>query len=103
MKIIHPNTTGGISAIHPLTSDMTIEDIALKDTPFGVPYLIVDDSAIPTDRIFRNAWEADFSSPDGYGLGPQRYFIQKAQQEIQEGINVEYNIGLIAQMEAELQ
>jgi hypothetical protein len=36
---------------------MTIEKIADKDVPAGVPFKIVDAATIPSDRTFRNAWE----------------------------------------------
>lgn len=36
---------------------MTIEQIAAKDVPEGVPFKIVEVSEIPADRTFRNAWE----------------------------------------------
>jgi ribosomal protein S12 len=36
---------------------LTIEEIAVKDVPAGVPYKIVDVSDIPEDRTFRDAWE----------------------------------------------
>ena len=35
---------------------MTIEQIAAKDVPTGKEYHIVEDSEIPTDRTFRDAW-----------------------------------------------
>jgi len=35
----------------------TIEEAALKDVPSGVQFIIVDESQIPSDRTFRNAWE----------------------------------------------
>lgn len=43
--------------------------IAEKDVPHNLPYWIVEDSIIPTDRTFRSAWEIDESlgSPDGFG------------------------------------
>jgi hypothetical protein len=66
MKIIFPNDNGGISIIHP-TGELPIEAVAFKDVPAGKPYLFVDDSDIPDDRTYRNAWTADFSKPDGYG------------------------------------
>jgi hypothetical protein len=31
--------------------------VAAKDVPEGKPFKIVDVSEIPTDRLFRNAWE----------------------------------------------
>ena len=64
-KIIFPNETG-ISLITP-TGELSLEETALKDVPTGVPYLIIDSSQLPADREFRDAWEADFSNPDGYG------------------------------------
>ncbi len=102
MKIIYPLLEGGIAVIHS-TYQISIEEVALKDVPYSTPYLIIEDSALPSDRSSRAAWEADFSNPHGYGLGPQRYTIQKAQQEIAQSINIDYNTALISQMEAELQ
>lgn len=66
MKIAHPNANGGVSIIHP-TGEVAIEQVALKDVPSGVPYIFVEDSEIPPDRTYREAWVADFSKPDGYG------------------------------------
>lgn len=64
-KIIYPNETG-IAVITP-TGELSLEETALKDVPTGVPYLIIDSSQLPADREFRDAWEADFSNPDGHG------------------------------------
>ncbi len=47
--------------------ELSFEEICAKDVPTGVPYLVIDSSQLPADREFRNAWEADFSNPDGYG------------------------------------
>lgn len=69
MKIIYPLHDGGIAVIHP-TGTVDIGQVALKDVPAGVPFKLVDDAAIPTDRSLRDAWAADFSAPDGYGIGP---------------------------------
>lgn len=62
MKIIYKNESGGVSIIHPSPEAikvMTIEEIALKDVPTGLAFAIVEDSAIPEDRTFRDAWELD--------------------------------------------
>ena len=80
MKIIYPNADGGISVVHP-TGELPIEDVCQKDVPAGTPYLIVEDDVVPTDRSFRNAWEADFSNPDGTGIGSDAYFAAKAEAE----------------------
>ena len=75
-KILFQNPDGGVSVIIP-TGELPIEDVCQKDVPAGTPYLIVEDDAIPSDRTFRNAWEADFSNPDGYGIGADAYFAAK--------------------------
>jgi hypothetical protein len=75
-RIIYPNESGGVSVIVP-TGALPIEQIALKDVPAGFPYRFIEDSDIPSDRVFRSAWEADFSNPDGYGIGADAYFKQQ--------------------------
>jgi ribosomal protein S12 len=71
MKIIYKNESGGVSVIYPTDealSFMTIDEIAKKDVPTGVKYKIVEDSEVPTDRTFRNAWTVDESTlTDGVG------------------------------------
>lgn len=79
--IIFPNQTS-ISVIRPLDCGLTIQEIARKDVPFGVPYRIIDAALIPKDRTYRDAWTADFSNPDGTGLGPHRWWIEQFTAEI---------------------
>ena len=71
MKIIYKNEDGGISIITPTPESlksMTIEDIAKKDVPTGIPYKIVEESEVPTDRTFREAWTIDEATlTDGVG------------------------------------
>ncbi len=50
--ICYPNPEAGLS----------IHEIVQKDIPPGVPFRIVDASTIPTDRTFRNAWDASGGS-----------------------------------------
>ena len=74
-RIIYPNDEGGLCIVIPSpNTKLTIEQLALKDVPAGKPYKIIEDTDIPTDRTFRNAWEADFSNPDGLGLGHDEWF-----------------------------
>jgi len=75
-RIIYPNESGGVAVIIP-TGELPIEDVAQKDVPAGIPYLIVTIDDVPFDRTFRDAWEADFSNPDGYGIGADAYFAAK--------------------------
>jgi hypothetical protein len=81
-RIIYPNGNG-ISIVIP-TGELPVDEVARKDVPAGVPYLIVDVDFIPTDRTFRNAWEADFSNPDGYGIGAEAWFAEQAAKQTNE-------------------
>ena len=57
-RIIYPTPEGGVAIIIPAPEcGLTIEQIAAKDVPAGVPFRIVEADTIPTDRTFRNAWE----------------------------------------------
>ena len=79
MKIVykHDNGTARIvtpsarilTEINPATGKLwTVEDVAKKDIPKGYKYKIVQDSDVPTDRSFRNAWTCDDSDlTDGVG------------------------------------
>lgn len=62
MKIIYQTDDGGVAIITP-TQDaltfMTIDEIAKKDVPTGVKYKIVEDSYLPVDRTYREAWTID--------------------------------------------
>jgi hypothetical protein len=54
-RIIFQNESGGVSVIIP-SGELSIEQVAKKDVPAGVPYEIVDVSEVPSDRTFRDAW-----------------------------------------------
>ena len=55
-KIIYTQSNGIVAVINPISGNA---DDAIKDVPSGFAYEIVDDSVIPTDRSFRNAWVQD--------------------------------------------
>lgn len=71
MKIIYKNKDNSISIIAPSQETLDlygIEEIAKKDVPHNLPYKIVEDDVIPTDREFRNAWTIDDAElTDGLG------------------------------------
>jgi hypothetical protein len=58
-RIIYQNETGSLTVIIPCACGLTVDEIAAKDVPPGVPYQIVDACDIPADRLFRGAWVAD--------------------------------------------
>ena len=78
--IIYPNDSGGVSLVIP-TGELPVEEVARKDVPVGVAYLIVDADQIPADHIFFNAWEADFSNPHGHGIGAEAWFAEQTLKE----------------------
>ena len=63
-RILYATPEGGVAILIP-TGELPTEVVARKDVPQGVPYKIVDVSEIPSDRTFRNAWEAETFTPDG--------------------------------------
>jgi hypothetical protein len=78
MNVIIFPLNNKLSVIIPAdNTSLSIGEIAIKDVPSGVPYKIIDSSLIPTDRTFRDAWEADFTDPDGYGIGQEQWFQNK--------------------------
>lgn len=77
-RIIYPNEEGGVSVLIPCNPNRSIEELARKDVPAGQPFKIVTTSDIPSDRSFRDAWEADFTNPDGYGIGHEAWFAEQA-------------------------
>lgn len=70
-RIIYKTDEGGVAVIIPTDKALqshTIQEIAEKDVPQGKPYKIVSVDDIPSDRTFRNAWEADEATlTDGVG------------------------------------
>ena len=69
---IYKNPDNSVGIIIPSDEALAIfglEKILEKDVPAGLPYWIVEDSLVPTDRTFRSAWEIDenFGKPDGFG------------------------------------
>ena len=59
-RIIYPTDDGGVAVIVPSAeylADHTIEELAAKDVPSGKDYQIINESEVPSDRTFRNAWE----------------------------------------------
>ena len=68
MKIIY-QTDDGIAIITPAPNcSLTDAQTAAKDVPTGSAYKIVEDSYVPSDRTFRNAWAIEASElTDGVG------------------------------------
>ena len=67
MNIICYQNENSLSLIVPAIQTMDMNNLAKNTVPYGIPYKILQDSDIPQDRQFRNAWSLDFSNPDGFG------------------------------------
>lgn len=71
---IHETDRGNVAvgtATQEALQTHTLEQIALKDTPEGKPFWIVEDSVFPSDVTFFDAWVLDTDSlgdPAGYGM-----------------------------------
>lgn len=84
-RIIFPTPDGGIGFHLPGEGWDPVE-VARKDTPAGVPYRIIEVDDMPEKEETRNRWSADFSNPDGYGIGPEAWFAeQEAKRLAAEG------------------
>lgn len=92
-NIIYPNKNGSICLVIP-TGEIAVEEVARKDVPAGIPYRIVDVADVPEDHTFFNAWEADFSNPDGHGVGAEAWLFEqknKSDNEVAEQDNADYD------------
>ena len=57
----------------PIECGLTVEQIALKDVPAGLPFWLVDVNDLPEDRTYRSAWVLDLEAmgePHGIGSRP---------------------------------
>jgi hypothetical protein len=81
--IIYPddsNHAGGVTFVYPCpNSPISITETARKDVPAGKPYKIVQDSDLPTDADYEffEAFEYDFSSPDGTAIGQDAWWKEQ--------------------------
>jgi hypothetical protein len=73
--IVYPNESDGICLIVP-TGELSIEEVARKDVPAGKPYRFILRDQF-SDFEYFEAWEVDFSNPDGYGIGHVAWFAEQ--------------------------
>ena len=58
--IIHENDFNGVAICYPAPEALdtyTITEIALKDTPTGKPFWVLNQNQISDDKTFFDAWE----------------------------------------------
>lgn len=71
-----------VRVLHPRVGVLPALEVARKDVPAGVPFRIVDAADLPPEVNYRSALSADFSAPDGVGLGPEQW---RAERNAQSG------------------
>lgn len=76
--ILYETSEGFLAVVYPADCGLPINEIARKDVPAGKPFLIVDSEELPSGD-YRDAWTADFSQPDGVGIGADAWFAEQAQ------------------------
>jgi len=62
MKVIIYNHGGNLSVFQPVDKSADLPALAKQVVPAGISFEIVNDTDIPTDRTFRNAWQHDTST-----------------------------------------
>jgi hypothetical protein len=78
--IIYPNDEGQALLLWPVPNcGLSLYEIGRKDVPAGKPFKIIDTSYLPPQEqsIFLDALEADFSNPDGYGVGHDVWYAEQ--------------------------
>jgi hypothetical protein len=75
-RLIYERPEGGLSVVTLVKPNPTNDDLnrsAHRTIPKDIKYKIIEDTDLPSDRDFRNAWEGDFSSPHGTSVGRTAY------------------------------
>ena len=79
--VIYPSDNGGVIILFPVKDcGLTVEQVALKDVPYGKPFKIINVSDLPSDISQSAAWvvnEEDLTDGFGadYGVGSDKPFI----------------------------
>ena len=88
MKIIY-QTESGVAIINP-TGELSIEEVAAKDVPAGVPYRIVNDDEVPSDRTFRNALKYDLTVDMTKAQGITKERLRAERAPLLTALDVQY-------------
>lgn len=62
-----------VRVLYPRAGRYSIHEIARQHVPPGVPFRIVAIADLPPEANYRSALAANFSSPDGVGVGPEAW------------------------------
>lgn len=71
--IVYPTSENNFAVITPiLECGIPLNEIARKDVPATLPYLIVDVSAVTQETV-----QFNFANPDGFGIGSDAWFAEQ--------------------------
>jgi len=73
--ILYP-VDSGIAMTRQVDPTISLLELARGTTPAGVPFILVNEEDLPDFEYF-NAWTADFSEPNGYGIGLEAWQQEK--------------------------
>jgi hypothetical protein len=71
--VIYAKEDNSLVFVNPNLAEISAHECGRREVPKDVPFLIVDTDDYPEDFEFMDAWEADFSEPDGYGIGREEW------------------------------
>jgi hypothetical protein len=77
-----------VAVTKPIDETIPLMELARGTTPAGVPFILVDESELPDEAYF-DAWTADFSEPDGYGIGPEAWAELREKTAVDKDSNLE--------------
>lgn len=74
--IAYPKDSG-VALVIP-SGELPLSEVARKDVPANTPFVFIQSASLP-DLTFFDAFECDFSNPDGYGIGHEAWEQEQIQ------------------------
>ena len=89
-RIIYKNKDNSVAVLIPaqeVLDAVGLQSIAEKDVPQDLPYWLVMDTDIPSDRSERNQWILeDMPEPDGFGKESNEFTDEELQALYSQGV-----------------
>lgn len=87
-RIIYPSGDGGVCVVIPAPG-MLLEEVIALAVPAGVAHTIVDVSALPADRYFRDAWKSDLSIDMDKAREIHKEVLRRQRKPLLEALDVD--------------
>jgi len=89
-RIIYENQDKSVSVLIPaqeVLDAVGLKAVAEKDVPTNLPYWLVNETDIPSDRTDRSLWVAeDMPTPDGFGGKSSEFTDAELQTLFSQGV-----------------